>query len=385
MALTEKQELQRQNLLKACNHIETEYIPNVSINGNAILHYAGMTFKEAEYDEKNTEFVFRNLLSNMHLDVGNITYTGVPNTYEALDWLTETFLCDDGMHLQHLQRPTMKAEEYPLLINDINKFVKDTLLPRKFPPLFEGDKEMAIKKLKIIAEEAASRITGHYNKVSEKVFAEFGFLPLPAGLPRFTHPADYVFDRLRGFQGTLADLRRYPEEFMDTINVIYQQRSERFENVELTERFASYMPHIPCYLNPKQYEKFFFPIYKEIVTNISKSGNKLYKLLEGRWMPFIESFLDLPKDSVVMVIDDDDFFKVYNAIGHHQVMIGGAKLQNTRLLPLDKNVDFAKKVIDECASGGGFMFGANKNWASRGDISQTLIEVYNFAHEYGRK
>lgn len=48
-----------------------------------------------------------------------------------------------------------------------------------------------------------------------------------------------------------------------------------------------------------------------------------------------------------------------------------------------ENIDFAKRVIDHCAPGGGFLFTTDKAWNSPDDITQNLVDVYNFAHEYG--
>ncbi|MCL1914434.1 MAG: hypothetical protein FWG10_11325 [Eubacteriaceae bacterium] len=378
--LAQKREL----VWNACSHIETEYIPNLSFCGNAILDFAGMTFQEADSDDEKLEKVLRSLPSATRLDVGWLGFSGSPRTHEALGRRTETFLAPDGVTLQHLQKPTMKADEYPLLIEDYEKFMKGTLLARKYPQLFE-DKQGAIDSLKVVVEEAASRPMSNFNKVLANVCEDLGFLLWPGGLPRFSHPADYVFDRLRGFAGTLTDLRRNPKLFKDAIEMLFRTRSNHFDNLELSNVYASYMPHIAPYMNKGQYKEFFFPYFKEMITNISNAGNKTYMSLENNWMPVIDSFLDIPKDSVVVMVDDDDIFELNKIIGHHQVLTGGALLQNLKLQTKDKVIDYAKRVIDEVAPGGGFMFTTNKMWVCKGDINQNMLDVFNFAHEYGRK
>jgi len=47
--------------------------------------------------------------------------------------------------------------------------------------------------------------------------------------------------------------------------------------------------------------------------------------------------------------------------------------------------DDIKRVIDTCAPGGGFIFSADKGFLTPGDVNPTLIECYNFAHEYSKK
>ena len=377
--LAEKREI----IWKACNHQETEYIPNVAHCGNAALVYAGMTYFDVENNEEKIEYVLSNILKSVRLDVGMFNLSGSPRAYKALDERPETFLTPDGIGLQHLQQPKMREDEYPQLIENMDLFMKETLLPRKYPELFV-DKKRAVEKLKIVVEEMVDRAE-IYAKVAARVFAEYGFQHFPGGLPRFTLPADFIFDRFRGFEGTLTDLRRRPAEFKKAIDMIYEKRSDKFDNIKVTNAFASYMAHIPCYLNREQYNTFFFPYFREMLENIVKSGNKLFINMEGRWMPFVDTFLELPKDSLVIIVDDDDIFELNKRIGHHQVLTGGVKVQNIRLLSREENLDYAKRVIDECAPGGGFMFNTDKMWLYEGDINQTLFDVYNFAHEYGKK
>ncbi|MCL1914354.1 MAG: hypothetical protein FWG10_10895 [Eubacteriaceae bacterium] len=375
----------KENFFKAINHIEPDYIPKKIQGSNSLLAFAGMTFMEAEYDPEKTEQVLRNLFDRLPCDVGNAAFNATPKAYAALDNMTETFLAPDGVTLQHLQRPPMKPDEYPLLIADLDRFVKDTLLPRKFPPLFASGKEAAKDKIKTIVDETAGRATGHMPQIQKKLFEEYGFFPYPTTLPRVVTPIDVIFDRMRGFVGTIADLRRRPEEVKAALDVIYKVRATDYKDTQVKEQLASYMAHIPCYLNQKQYDEFFWPYFKEQVNGLSETGNKMYVCIEGRWLRVIESFLDLPKDSVYTFVDDDEILELNKIIGHHHPLVGGMLLQNTKLQPLQYNIDYAKKVIDECASGGGFVFGCNKHWICKGDINENVVDVFKFVDEYGRK
>ncbi|MCL1914737.1 MAG: hypothetical protein FWG10_12890 [Eubacteriaceae bacterium] len=382
--MTPEQAKKKEVLWQACSHIETDYVPKSVIASNGMLDFAGVTYAEAENNTEVLEKVFRKFLSSAPFDVGMFSLQGSPKAYEALNNRTETFLSYDGVTLQHYQKPTMKDDEYPLLIEDMESFMRNVLFPRKYPELFE-DRQKAMETLRTVVDEQAARNLGPYEEVRTRVCAEHDFLPYPGGLPRFSHPADFIFDRFRGFRGTLSDLRRRPEQFKAACDMIWEIRSSHFEDLPMTELFASYMPHIPCYLSPKQYYEFFFPYFKVQATNIGNSGNKTYLSLEGRWLPFVESFLDLPKDATVIFVDDDDVLEVNKVIGHHQVLTGGVKLQNIRLGTKQTNIDYAKKIIDEMAPGGGYIFNLDKACVCKGDINQNLFDVYLFANEYARK
>ena len=86
-----------------------------------------------------------------------------------------------------------------------------------------------------------------------------------------------------------------------------------------------------------------------------------------------------------MFVDEDDIIEVNKAIGDWIVLGGGAKPAQTKFFSKEENIDYAKKVIDACAPGGGFIFSADKRMICPGDVTQTFIDVYNFVYEYGKK
>ena len=167
--------------------------------------------------------------------------------------------------------------------------------------------------------------------------------------------------------------------------MLYATYCNHFDTLDFEFPFAPSLPHIPTYLSLKQFDELFWPYMQEMYNNISKARNKVFLSLEGRWMPLIEYFNDLPKDSCVIIVDDDDIFEVNKKIGANQILGGGIKIQNIRLNSLQNNIDYAKKVIDECAPGGGFLFASDKWWSCKGDVNDTLLKVFNFAHEYTSK
>ncbi len=107
--------------------------------------------------------------------------------------------------------------------------------------------------------------------------------------------------------------------------------------------------------------------------------------MEGHWDKIWDCFLEVPKDSLVLNVDDDDFLKANEVLGEHQILCGGLKLADTRLKTFEQMKDDVKRVIDACAPGGGFLYCADKGFLTPGDVNPVLIECYNFAHEYSGK
>ena len=117
--------------------------------------------------------------------------------------------------------------------------------------------------------------------------------------------------------------------------------------------FASY-PHIPTYLSPKQFGELYWPHYKMTIEKLAAKGNKMLICCEGKWAHLLSFFREVPKDSCILMLDDDDLFET-------------------------------NRAIDECAPGGGFLFCTDRCWISPGDVNQNMIDVFNFAHEYSKK
>lgn len=380
--LQEKKEL----ILKACSHEETEYIPVGLAGGNAFLDYAGLNYFDVESNEENYHRALEEVLSRMHCDFMLFQFAGAPRAYEALDQKTETFLAPNGITPQHRQIDKMREDEYPQLIADLQDFVNHVLLPRKYPNLFGGDREAAVKALKTVVEERVhSFVTGPGGKSAKWLAEDFGVLSVWNMQQRVLNPLDVIFDHFRGFKGTILDMRRRPEQVKEAADVIWETMCDHLETLKSTFPFTGHVPHIPTYLNPKQYYKFYWPYEKVMLENIARQGGKCIMSAEGKWMKFIECFRELPKDSVIYLVDEDDIFEVNKAIGDWQVLGGGGKLAEMKFSSREDNIDYAKRVIDECAPGGGFVFTIEKNVICPGDINQTLMDVYNFAHEYGRK
>ena len=138
-------------------------------------------------------------------------------------------------------------------------------------------------------------------------------------------------------------------------------------------------------MSPKQFAEFYWPYEKRYAEWIAASGGKIALILEGKWGQLADFFLDAPKDSYVLMVDDDDIFDIYERLGHHQIIVGGLRMADVRLKKFEDIKDHIKKVIDTCAPGGGFVFMPDKAFVTPGDVNPTLFECYNFAHEYSKK
>ena len=379
-------EQKRDALMKAVNRQEGAYVPNIiTSNGGTIAWTGKRTVDVIENPHAYIE-ALNAVYDVMWMD-GLVINTSLftPKRERAFE-KTEYKFGPDGNTPEHLQLALMKADEYPQLIADPDRFVKEVLLPRKLPQ-FYADKNKARNALKLYAEDKFYSLVQTSGMCAKDLAEKHGIVQVSNLQKIFETPIDILFDCFRGFRGTLTDLRRQPDNVRAALDKLWEVRClpTLGKLGEGDFPYAVQFPHIPAYLSPKQFEELYWPHEKKLIETIAASGGKAFVFLEGRWEKIWHHFLELPKDSCILAPDDDDIFKLHKELGHHQIIMGGVKLVDTRTKTLDQLKDNVMREIDAFAPGGGFLFGCDKCWIAPGDVNQTTIDVFNFAHEYSSK
>ena len=94
---------------------------------------------------------------------------------------------------------------------------------------------------------------------------------------------------------------------------------------------------------------------------------------------------ELPKDSVVCVLEADNIIESKKTIGQHFPILGGLATADVKYSSKEECIDKTKHIIDECAPGGGYVFCLDKALISSCDVNtDNLKAVHEFVHEYGR-
>lgn len=372
------------NFRKALARQEGDYVPNAMANNGGGLFWSGKTAFDVAGDPPAYARAMTSFLDETWMDVNIVSTVTTTPRRDAAFPTAENRLAPDGT-MTHLQTPFMKAEEYDQLIADPKAFIANVLLPRKYPYLYE-DRDTARDALKIFAEEQAANFiiqSGCTKRHLEETYGIHSFVNSGCML---NTPLDHIFDYFRGFRGTLTDLRRNKDKLQAALDAIWEYRSaaQVAGSYDASKGFPMQPCHIPAYISPRQFRELYWPYEKKLIEWVASQGSKIYLSMEGSWEGIMECFLEVPKDSVVLNVDDDDILKVHALLGHHQILCGGLKLVDARMKPFDQLKDQIKRVIDTCAPGGGFLFCTDKGLLTRGDINPTLIACYNFAHEYSK-
>lgn len=377
---------QKQRVFKqAMSRQEPDYVPNLCFNGGASVAWAGKRIVDIITDPAAIVEAMTSVYEEMWIDVNLANACALTPRLEEAMTGCEIKYGPNGVTVEHTPLSPLKATDYDAFIADPDWYINEVFIPQKFPQLY-GNKEETKRVLKIYAEEQAYifQLVSMINKV---MLEKYGAASIMNMAERVEPPLDMMFDYFRGFKGMLTDLRRQPAKVKAAIDKIWETRClpAMQRPVMDTTLWGVQMPHIPAYLSPKQFDEYFWPHHKQQIERITNAGGKLWINLEGNWKHVWHHFLELPQDSMILHVDDDDIIEASKALGHHQIIMGGINLVETRSMPFDKIKDSIKRVIDTCAPGGGFLICTNKCWVSPGDVNQTLIDAYNFAHEYSHK
>lgn len=371
-------------ILKTVNHEEPDKIPSLAMIGTWAVSYANSTINEIEKNPEKEIDIYCKPFERLYADAAYTCGIGFDPMSSKLIGGEGRFISPDGQTIQHKEVRPMTEDDYPAFIADPIKFMQDVILPRKAARLEAGYPESynAIKEF-ITYQVNKKQINA---KLKEKLKQEYA-IPVAAG-PTVKPPMDIIFDCLRGFQGVSTDLRRCPELFLDAVNAL-----DNFANTVVGIApdtlslpdfpFYATMMHVPTFISPKQFEKFFWPTYERTILRIHSLGGKMIMFLEGKWQNKYEYLNNLPKNFVVGIIEGDDIFDAKKNIGGNLTVVGGMPIDMIKFGNKKDCIDYAKKLLDECAPGGGYMFSSSRELISKNDINfENLIALHDYVRGY---
>ncbi len=299
-------------------------------------------------------------------------------------WALESktfFISDDEVTIQHRDNTPMLAEEYPELIQDPVAFAINKLCPRKFPVLqkpypqnLQALKKAALGLLDYALDNAA---------IAKRVKEKYGVAPI-AGAKLYA-PLDLVFDRLRGFAITMDMSRNAAmlEQACEALYPIYMALAEKMMTGAYP--FAATTAHLPTFLGPKKFARFFWPTYQKMLLRVRELGSQTLLFMEGTWKPYYDLLNELPPNTLIGLLECDDPIEAKKLIGDTVTIIGGVPVNLLAYGTKQECLDSAKKIIDACAPGGGFLWSTGRSLLSAGDVkAENLIAVHQFVHEYGK-
>ena len=347
------------------------------------IGYAGSTLKKCFDDEQEEYRVYDKTLTDFFWDA-TVRYglTRDDELFQILGHNDYTYT-QDGTAYSHTSPVYMPIEEYDDFINDPMLYLTNVFLPRKYPALREEyprNKEVLAKTCRRFYEyiQRLGRRNSHPKEV----------LSMPHLYGPGTVPGvDCILSFLRGFTG-LSDMRRCPDKLLDAANAYFEK--VHFPGIK-NIKDASGIPFsfsaslFTPYMTRKQFEKFMWPHYQQLFTTYAEKNGKIYLVMEGNWNHVYDLLNELPKASIIALVEKDDIIETKKTIGNRQSVSGGISLADLKFKSAQECIDNVKRVFDSCAPGGGFLFTQNAPGIQLSDINpENLKAVNEFARDYGK-
>ena len=371
---------------KTVNHEAAEKVPVIGLYEFWAIGYAGETYGGQLDNLPVQKKIMKKVMGDFTFDgvfeVGNSWPFSVHSTLGTHSY----FISEDKVSLQHSEYALMSdPEEYDSLIKDFMGYTYNELFLRKFPNI-NGDEKSVHETMK----KAMLQLLGWYDELEAcGKYAEEECNTPCIVFDWCVEPMDMIFDYYRGFKGTMTDVRRNPEKIAALADIIADYEIKMYDasgSFTGAEYPYFFIPiHCPTYLNPKQFEKLYWPSFKKMADYYDKKQTRVMAYWEGDCRHVYDHISQLPPNRYISVLEKTDFALAKKSIGKNTAILGGISTEMLKNESVEKCIDETKRIFDICAPGGGFMFSTDKLLITTNDVnSDTYMKVNEFAYEYGK-
>jgi uroporphyrinogen-III decarboxylase len=369
--------------IKAIRLEEPDRVPVILPAGNFPIYNAGMTLKEAMYDNNKLCQAYRKFLSEFEADTFTSPIMVPPGrASEIIDSLISKWpghgLPDNASMRQFVEGEYMKADEYDVLLGDPSDFCLRYYLPRtlgalapfaKFSPLTHilGMPNRFLAPAIMPEVQAAFQAIIDYGKEMAKwqePIVEFNHEALVTGYPSFfgghSHaPFDILADTLRGTKGILMDMYRQPDKLLEAMDLLTPMNID----CGLQMANASGRPIVlftlhkgdDTFMSDKQYEKFYWPTFRKVIMGLIEEGCVPMLFAEGRYNNRLEIVKDLPKGKVIWHFDQTNMARAKEILGDTACIAGNVPSSLLYTGTPQAVIKYCRKLIEVCGEGGGFI------------------------------
>ncbi len=382
----EKRYIERVQRMNAAVELkEPDRVPLYGLVDNWALSYCGTTLEEAKNDVEIEYAAYSKALTDFNFDAA--LSPGITYPLKFIESLGGGIYDTDKETIQVAtsQSEIMDVDEYDQLIEDPMKFVLNTIIPRKHKIFQKGSLEEKFGKF-----ANAIAINGAWGQdrgmLVERYKKEHGLMVPTVAAPFM--PTDLILDFLRDFRGTMLDIKRFPDK-VAAASMALVKPSITYTFLAMCpqpqdDKYLALFLHLPQFLRPKDFEKVYWPSFKAFVDFFADKGYKMIIYFEKNWEHLYEYLQELPKGCIMGLFEDDDLRKTKKALGDVMCIAGGMDNNSLYYGTKEQCLDTAKKLIDDLAPGGGYIFTTTKVLLTPQDAQpENLKAVTDFVLDYG--
>ena len=199
-------------------------------------------------------------------------------------------------------------------------------------------------------------------------------------------PLDILADKLRGYIGMLEDLRSQPDKVLAACEALAPHllhvaltTSDPDKNVPVT-----IWMHRGCvpFVSHDHFNKIYWPTLKPIIEELWADDIQTLFYAEGDWDHHLQSFAELPDQSIVYHVDQADIFEAHRVLGDKFCLSGGIPNVLLAYGTPDDVRKRCKEVIDGVARDGGYILDASAIMQNDTRV-ENMQAMTDFVRDYG--
>ena len=211
--------------------------------------------------------------------------------------------------------PLAMLPDFPKISESVDTI--DLLLPFGMPPF----QEMLHKMME--AGNELMKTLGIVGQTGAMIAAE-GFPAM--GLNIVKTPFDYLGDTLRGTKGILMDMYRRPNELLAAceayVPVLIKSIVGSCDRSGAPTAFYVLHKGADAFMSQAQFEKFYWPTWKQVMMALYEEGIISYLFIEGSYNKRLENLAQMPDKSLVCHFDQTDMGPVKEILSDKFIITG---------------------------------------------------------------
>lgn len=386
----------REKRIKDVVNLETpDRVPWAPKIGVAYSHVGGLDMYEALIDSHNMQEGVRRFLTRWETDLFWFPAGYPANQMEVLGttsikWPGATCNLPLNSGFQILDREYMFEDEYDELISNPSHFFMTKVFPRKHSKL-KGLEKMsfsnvvefghfismasfadpevraALLTLMFAGEEAGKWLHAlqEHCKISLELNTPLGCIVGQGA------PYDMLADNLRGFLNLPMDIREIPDKVLaaiDTMTTIALSNVDGIKKMGMKYCFMPLHGGTDDFMSNEDYKKYYWPSLKKVIDRLIEYDIIPYIFFEGKYRTRLDIIRDIQPKKAIYMFEQVDIAKAKKDLGDVVCVCGNIPSAMLAFGKKQEVVDATKKMIDDCAPGGGF-------------IMDCSIVLENFSHE----
>jgi hypothetical protein len=356
--------------------------------------YAGYTCQEVTHDYQKAFAAARRCAADFDWDavVANMVYvwTGLTEAIGLKYYGVPGIDVSPDTGFQYKEPPEekawMKPHEYDQLIEDPVGYLFNVWLPRVSSDVRAiGEPTSFRNNLSFLkGGMAMMQYFTAFGPQIQRLRTESGTVSAIAGILKA--PFDILADKLRGYIGLTMDLFERPDKVLAACEALMPHLThvalcgaDPEKNVPI-----GFWMHRGCvpFISHEHFNKFYWPTLKPIIEQIWSNGHQVLFYAEGDWNAHLDSFAELPDQSIVFHVDKADIFETHKKIGHKFCISGGVPNVLLSYGTADEVRDRCRKIIDTVAKNGGYIMDASAIIQNDAKV-ENIKAMTDYTREYG--